>query len=155
MSRRQYEEKMEGYYSIKEELLSFIKPNCIHKELNHYERTRIYDYQKQYESVFEEYDEDDIVWQNCYYDYEEEREVYFVDVIDRDCPVYFYYLFYDLGEYSFHTPLKDFNEDKNNDLQIVEIDSLYTEGKEINDLLSVSFVKKVLGLLKSNIQITD
>ena len=66
---------MNEYYSIKDKLLSFIKPNCIHKELNHYEKTRIYDYEKEYENVFEEYDEDDIVWQNCYYDHEEEKEV--------------------------------------------------------------------------------
>jgi hypothetical protein len=153
MSRKQYEEKMNEYYSIKDKLLSFIKPNCIHKELNHYEKTRIYDYEKEYENVFEEYDEDDIVWQNCYYDHEEEREVWFVDVIDRDCPVYFYYLFYDLGDFSFHTPIEDIKE--NNELEIIEIDELYTEGKEITDLLSVSFVKKILDMLENNVKIIE
>ena len=153
MSRKQYEEKMNEYYFLKDKLLSFIKPNCIHKELNHYEKTRIYDYEKEYENVFEEYDEDDIVWQNCYYDYEEEKEVWFVDVIDRDCPVYFYYLFYDLGNFSFHTPIECVKE--NNELEIIEIDELYTEGKEITDLLSVSFVKKILELLENNVKIIE
>ncbi len=34
-------------------------------------------------------------------------------------------------------------------VKIIKIDTLYTEGKDINDLISVQFVRKVVELVKS------
>ena len=59
-----------------------------------------------------------------------------------------YFLFYILGEYSFHSPI-DEEEIKNYNLEVIEIDDLNTHGKDINDLISNQFVQKVLTLINS------
>lgn len=57
-----------------------------------------------------------------------------------------YFLYYDLGTHSFHTPIdspKDFN------LPVVDIDEdFYTYGKNPSTLISMQFVNKVLHMLK-------
>jgi hypothetical protein len=59
-----------------------------------------------------------------------------------------YFLFYTIGEYSFHSPIQKDDLVKYK-LDIIEIDNLNTHGKDINDLLSNQFVQKVLNLIKS------
>lgn len=61
--------------------------------------------------------------------------------------IYRYYYFYKIGGYSFHQPVEEKQLDRK--LPVIPIDSLYTEGEEIEDLLSVQFCSKVLSLLKS------
>lgn len=146
MSIERYSRLKEQYYSIKEELLSFVKPTCIHKEFKYYDKIRIYDYEKRYEK---NRNSEEVVWENCYWDYERDREVWFIDIINKKAPVYFYYLFYDFKERSFHTPILNFNKNEYKDLEIVEIDELVTFGEDICELYSVSFVKKILNALKS------
>ena len=136
--------EMDKYYALKESLLSFISPDCIHREFKGYQRTRIYSYEAAYKHIKDE----DIVWSNSYYDYEKAREVFFVDIENKSAPVYFYYLYYDLGERSFHTPLAESDIEHFPELKIEDIDELLTEGKDINDLVSVTFVNKVLEFLK-------
>lgn len=141
-----YEAKMIEYYRYKENLLSILKPICIHKEFLGYETERIYDYQKKkYKAV----KEDDIVWCNCYFDRDRFCEVYFVDVELKDKPKYHYYLFYETSNYSFHSPINEEDVSKYG-LPVIDIDRLNTHGKDIDGLISVQFVKKVVQLIKKN-----
>ena len=60
-----------------------------------------------------------------------------------------YYLFYQLGDHSFHSPITEGNIKKyypNLEIKQVELD---TSGKDINDLVSIQFVEKLIKLIKS------
>ena len=132
----------EEYYSQKEKLLSVLEPTCIHKEFIGYKRIRIYDYEPEYRKNLKNF-----VWENCFFDPEEDREVWFGDVEDKKHPEYHYYLFYDInGTKTFHSPIEEKDISKYN-LEIVKIDQLQTEGHEITELVSTQFVKKVLALI--------
>ena len=76
----------EEYYSQKEKLLSVLEPTCIHKEFIGYKRIRIYDYEPEYRKNLKNF-----VWENCFFDPEEDREVWFGDVEDKKHPEYHYY----------------------------------------------------------------
>lgn len=69
----------EEYYSQKEKLLSVLEPTCIHKEFIGYKRIRIYDYEPEYRKNLKNF-----VWENCFFDPEEDREVWFGDVEDKN-----------------------------------------------------------------------
>ena len=149
--RKQY------YYSLKDELLGFCseKCTCIHR-VGHecYSKNRIYDYEEEYYEV----DDNDVIWRNCYYDRDYEMEVWFVDVVTSTYIDYEYFLFYDFDTYSFHHPIcLDDVKDKELELmkynkEIVDIESLETYGTDISNLMSLTFVKKVLEVLKANYQ---
>lgn len=131
--------KKEEYYKQKEKLLSVLQPTCIHKEFFGYERIRIYDYEPEYKK-----NRKNFVWENCFYDYKEGREVWFGDVEDRSRRKYHYYLFYDInGTKTFHSPIQE-EDVKKYDLEVIDIDQLETEGHDISDLISNQFVQKVL-----------
>jgi len=70
------QDDMRRYYSYKEQLLSFFEPKCIHKQFVGYSRIRVYDYEDDYYNQ----NNRNIVWENCYYDHEEDREVWFYDL---------------------------------------------------------------------------
>lgn len=136
-------EQKEEYYQQKEIMLSILKPVCIHRECVGYERRRIYDYESDYVNYMGEY-----VWENSYYDREEDRRVYFGDIELADHPIYHYYLFYDVGSnHTFHTPIQSIEE---YNLEIKDIDNLKTTGYDTSNLLSNQFVKKVIDLISSN-----
>lgn len=139
----QYEGKRDMYYKQKETLLTVLKPVCIHKEFGGYSRIRIYDYEQEYIK-----NRKNFVWQNCFLDRETGMEVWFGDVEDKEHPKYRYYLYYELGEHSFHTPIdeKDINK---YDLDVIGIDTLDTHGEDIHDLVSAQFVRKVIALIKT------
>ena len=138
--------KKEEYYQQKDKMLSILNPICIHIEHYGYEKRRIYDYEKDYRKYKEK---NTFVWENCYWDYEEEREVWFGDILLKDEPLYHYYLFYDLGgEHTFHSPI-DEDELDNYDLERIEIETLNTFGKEIQDLISNQFVTKLIQLIET------
>ena len=139
-----YRQKKQEYYSMKELLLSIIQPKEIHVEFLGYEKVRVYDYEPDYEEHSE-----DFVYENSYWDDEYEEEVYFGDYYDEDSPKYHYYLFYELGSYSFHTPIERSDLEKYPTLENKDIGRLLTQGKEISDLISVQFVKKVIELISS------
>ena len=89
------------------------------------------------------------MWENCYYDYDEGREVWFGDIEDKNRPKYHYYLFYDVnGTKTFHSPIQEQDVEKYN-LDVISIDQLETEGHDISDLISNQFVQKVLALIDS------
>ena len=60
-----------------------------------------------------------------------------------------YYLFYRVGSYSFHYPIDVKDLDKYPDLPQEDIGTLTTSGHEIEDLISVQFVDKVLHLIRT------
>ena len=139
------QEMKEEYYSKKEKLLSILTPTCIHKEFIGFKRVRIYDYDPKYKKNIKNF-----VWENCYYNYEEDREVWFGDVEDKNQPKYHYYLFYNVnGTRTFHSPIEEKDVFKYN-LEVIKIDQLQTEGHDITDLVSNQFVNKVLILIETD-----
>ena len=128
------------YYGMKECMLKLFEPTCIHAEKNKIER--IYDYEEKYSNI----KETDALWYGSYYDYDEDREVFFIDVLLPDA-VRQYYLFYDLGRHTFHIPIakvEDYPE-----LEIIPVCQIKTKGSNIEDLVSVQFVRKVINLIES------
>ena len=62
-----------------------------------------------------------------------------------------YFLFYEMPQGTFHLPIDEhYAKNGNHGLKIEKIqDDFYTYGKEIDGLLSVQFVKKVIDLVES------
>ena len=141
-------EQKEKYYSMKEDLLLNFSPKLIHKKYDREKIQRVYSYQKNYEKLYNE-KRNDIVWENSYYDYDRNKEVDFFDYSLGE-KKYLYFLYYEIGEYSFHTPITEERVEKNTQLEIKEIDENFqTHGADIVDLLSTQFVQKVIDLLNS------
>jgi hypothetical protein len=141
-------EQKEKYYSMKEDLLLNFSPKLIHKKYDGEKIQRVYSYQKNYEKLYNE-KRNDIVWENSYYDYDRNKEVDFFDYSLGE-KKYLYFLYYEIGEYSFHTPITEEKVEKNTQLEIKEIDENFqTHGADIVDLLSTQFVQKVIDLLNS------
>lgn len=67
--------------------------------------------------------------------------------VEFDECVNFFFL-YEIGGYSFHCPI-DEETALSSGLQIIEIDELYNDGEDINELVSVDFIKKVIALIES------
>lgn len=136
-------ERKESYYKIKEQLLSVLIPTCIHKEA-HKQKRRYYEY----ECDLHSFNPEDVVNQNEYYDRDLGEYVQFVDVQETD---YRYYLYYKLGDYSFHTPIN--NDDELKILlelhDVEEVSEIVTSGKMITDLISMNFVHKLLAVIES------
>ena len=65
---------------------------------------------------------------------------------------YLYFLYYEMPKGSFHSPItKEIIKKEYPDLKIERIDDdFYTQGKEIEKLLSVQFVNKLIELVKTN-----
>lgn len=141
--------KTEMMYQYKEVLLSVLQPSCIHKEPK-YEKVRVFDFQKDYKRKWiEQYDK--VVWENSYFDYERDRYVDFYDYLDKTKIIdHKYYLFYEMKNHTYHYPLLIEDLRKYNDLKIKEIDRLKTQGDDIQDLMSLQTVKKIIQLIKSN-----
>lgn len=140
-----YEAKMRAFYGMKEFLLSFFSPTCIHRVFHGYKTIKYTEYDSEFRKLYEngdlynvstfvDRDNDDLLVTYGYYD-------------DKTQPRYGYFLFYEIEEYSFHSPIK--NDCLNNyDLPIYDISELNTYGHDINDLLSIPFTKKIVNGLK-------
>ena len=140
-------EQKERYYSMKEDLLLNFSPKLVHKQYVGEKRQRVYSYQKNYEKLYNE-KRNDIVWENSYYDYDRNKEVDFFDYSLGE-KKYLYFLYYEIGEYSFHTPITEERAEKNTELEIKEIDENFqTHGADIVDLLSTQFVQKVIDYVR-------
>ena len=133
-------EDMDRYYGYKDQFLSLLTPVCIHKQNIGYETRRVYDYEKDYRKM----NNRNIVWQNCYYDRDEDREVWFYDY-ETKTKRYLYFLYYVVGDKSFHKPI---SSPSGYDLPIKAIDDDFmTFGQDTKDLISPQFVLKVLDML--------
>lgn len=134
------EEDMDRYYGYKDQFLSLLIPVCIHKQDVGYETRRVYDYEKDYHKTSNR----NIVWQNCYYDRDEDREIWFYDY-ETKIKRYLYFLYYVVGDKSFHKPI---SSPSGYDLPIKPIDDDFmTFGQDTKDLISPQFVLKVLDML--------
>lgn len=139
----------QNMYAKKETLLSVLQPVCIHKELAGYGRTRVYDYEEDYmDQMIDRAFRGQIVWWNSYLDREDYQEVYFFDYIDKNSPRYRYYMYYQTGSRSFHTPITE-EQASSSGLPVRKIGTLRTEGDAIQDLVSMQFVDKLLALVRS------
>lgn len=143
------EAKENEMYVRKNKLLKLLKPVCIHKETQGYERIRVYEYDKDYYKKMLYYSAvNNIAWVNRYatdgYDITE-----FFDFNNTNCPIYKYYLYYVLGEHSYHIPINESNISKYNNLEVECVSTIIIEGRETDDLLSVQFVDKMLVVIKS------
>lgn len=142
------ESKKEEMYKKKELLLSVLQPICIHKEFAGYEKVRVYDYERDYKKkYFYHFLHGTIVWENSYMDWNLDEEVSFFDYIIPEHPMYRYYLYYVVGNHTFHFPIEKL---ENYNLPIKEIDTLDTFGMDINELVSMQFVDKLINLIKQN-----
>ena len=142
------EEEMGKYYQLKEEFLKVFTPNLIHKQFIGEKKKRVYSYEKKYEKLLKE-KTNDIFWKNSYYDYDKDMEIEFFDY-HLGTKKYLYFLYCEIGEYSFHSPVSEKIAESNTELEIQEIDENFkTHGSKNEGLLSMQFVKKVLELLQS------
>lgn len=134
-------DKMNEFYDLKEQLLKYLKPKCIHKQFIGYETKRVYSYQKEYFNRKGK----TIVWENSYYN-DDQGLVHFYDY-NTNFKKYLYFLYYELTNCSFHTPIQSPKKYK---LEIVDIDENFTTyGANPKDLLSAQFVKKVINTLET------
>lgn len=144
-----YESKEKEYYSIKETLLSYVQPICIHKEQLGYERERVTSLENDFDNkLIKSLFYGEICHSNVYLDYMTDVEVSFFDKLDFKKPKHNYYLYYIVGNHTFHNPINEEDISKYN-LDIIEINHLQTRGNDINDLCSTQFIKKVLNALKN------
>ena len=142
------EEEMGKYYQLKEEFLKVFTPNLLHKQFIGEKKKRVYSYEKNYEKLLKE-KTNDIFWENSYYDYDKDMEIEFFDY-HLGTKKYLYFLYCEIGEYSFHSPVSEKIAESNTELEIQEIDENFkTHGSKNEGLLSMQFVKKVLELLQS------
>jgi hypothetical protein len=142
------EEEMGKYYQLKEEFLKVFTPNLIHKQFIGEKKKRVYSYEKNYEKLLKE-KTNDIFWKNSYYDYDKDMEIEFFDY-HLGTKKYLYFLYCEIGEHSFHSPVSEKIAESNTELEIQEIDENFkTHGSKNEGLLSMQFVKKVLELLQS------
>lgn len=158
------EAKEKEMYRKKEYILRHLKPVCIHKEEKdnrHY--IRVYDEEGYGETEYKGYDYKDICkkrekfeikkfghfidWNDNY-----GLKVEFVDIWEHET-IYLYFLYYEVGEFTFHTPINE-DEIKKYELDTRDINDFITEGKDINDLLSVQFCDKVFNQI-DNLIICD
>ena len=138
-----YRAKKDEYYRQKDKLLSILQPVEIHMENQGFERIRVYDYEPEYEEHMHEF-----VYENSFWDSEEEERIYFGDYYDESSPLIRYYLYYELENHSFHSPIDETDLQKYQSLSVKDIGQLVTFGKEYTDLISTQFVKKVLALIE-------
>lgn len=141
-----YKEQEQEYYKMKDVLIqTLLQPTAIHKKQTIRQgKERYYDYEPEYEKYA---NTDKVVYSNSYFDHETEEVVEFVDIIGEE-KIEEYFLYYETPNYSFHVPV-DETKAKQYKLPIKTID-LITEGKEITELVSVQFCKKVFNLVVSN-----
>ncbi|MGF7057220.1 hypothetical protein [Brassicibacter mesophilus] len=142
-SVEKYKEQEQEYYEQKDFLLKeLLKPICIHETTNKKQnRIRYYDYEDEYNELLSK-----AIYENCYFDNDEDDYVYFIDVIEVE-EVKNYFMFFETPNYSFHIPINE-NDINSFKLEKVAINDLITKGKEINGLVSVQFCKKLIELVK-------
>lgn len=134
------------YYKYKSDILNkCFKPECIHKETKIYKGTeKVYDY----EPEFSEVSTKDIIRKGKYFDDYHQEYVYFY-VVPKIKRVELYFLYYNIGDRGFHEPIEE-DDIKKYDIDVKPIDELETYGKDISELLSTQFCKKVYDKLMND-----
>lgn len=143
---REKEEK-EKMYGYKEILLSILKPSCIHKEPL-YKKVRVNEDDKYFKKLWKKHKEDAIrVYRNNYYG---DGSIEFFEYLEKDEIIgYHYYLFYEMPNHTYHSPINEEQLLDYKDLEVKEIDRLVTAGDDIHGLMSVQAVRKIIALIES------
>lgn len=142
-----YKLKEKEYYKLKDMIIKkLLQPVCIHVEtIINYEEVTYCDYEDDYFRLKEH-----AIYSGNYFDDDREEFVDFIDVMETE-EIKNYYLYYETNNYSFHIPIS-YNEvidiQRKSHMNVVAIDNFITKGKEINDLLSMQFVKKFIELIE-------
>ena len=89
-----------------------------------------------------------VIWRNQYYDKDYGYTVEFVDIKTGEYEEYRYYLFYKVGNKSFHSPLEALKINQY-DLEIINIDNLNTFGEDVSKLISAQFCDKVISMISN------
>lgn len=147
------ESKEQNFYDKKDKLLKPLEPICIHKEFIGYETVRIKSNRSDFDELyFQHLMIGDIVHTNYYVEHDwdsfMENYVFFFDYAKLNCPKYNYYLYYVVGEHSFHIPISQ-AELGNYHYKIERINRLNTEGHTPDELMSVQFIDKIIALIES------
>ena len=130
-----YKSKKDDCYQMKDALLELYTP-CIIYCSQYAKRRRIYDYQKDYHGQVES-----SVYEHSYWDREIGIAVDFIDIL---VPEKVYYLYYEIGDYSFHRPIDDKKLKNYEELPIQQLDDNFeVAGKDSHSLLSLQFCRKV------------
>lgn len=139
----EFRQKKEQLYQWKDRLLTIEKPSCIHKEIFEKRYTKkIYDY----EPDFDDYE--GVIREGKFFDKFLKKYVSF-RVVEVQEKIESYYLYYPFENVSFHTPIDGSHLENYPDLEVVEVGQIKTEGKEIKDLISLQFVKKLITLVET------
>ena len=162
----QAEAQEKRMYEKKEALLQTVQPVCIHQESWGYERQRVYNFGSKHSDAelsaiyqglvvhtgsFVNHHRDWDTWDDDFddYGYGDGCVTTFADVEDPAAEQTRSYLFYLVGEHSFHTPIPDKDLINYPDLPVYFIEQLETEGKDTKELASMPYVDKVIGLIQS------
>lgn len=161
----QYEAKEEEYYRQKEILLSVVRPVCIHCEHQGFERLRHYDYEPDFfEALARCLPAGTICWSNSYVSggYRERgwdgwewyggTTTYFFDELLLDKEQIRYYLYYALEDHTYHHPIDEKDVEMYREkygIEVQHIGFLDTSGRDIADLASPAFVKKLIALIQT------
>lgn len=125
-------------YKKKEALIKVYfndKIKCIHKQLIHNKRFRIYDDDPKYNLYKHKF-----IYENSYYDWYNDTVVNFGDLYIDD---YLYFLYFEIGDKSFHVPITHIYKKLSN-LPVKELsEDFYTEGIDERKILSKDFCEKV------------
>lgn len=142
---KKYERKKQLYYKQKEKMLALLTPDWIHRVVrtNKY-RIRWYDYEPEYKTL----NDNNVIHENSFYDDYYNRVVYFKDELITEKKEELY-LFYQTKHFSFHQPIVNDNLKKYGQLKRKTI-NLVTEGHDVNELISVQFITKLIELIDSN-----
>lgn len=153
---------MNEMYERKEKLLSVMSPVCIHVEYQDNRNGKRTTIGRNVEQYLRYVYTGEITHFGGYFNrnaYEHEYSDYWYDPDDAEYVCFFdhakqpfrkaYYLFYVLGEHSFHTPITEDKLVQYPDLPVIAIDGLITHGEDITDLCSVQFVDRVIALIDS------
>lgn len=145
-NEEKYRDKKDELYRCKEKLLSFVEPFMLHLETIRKNKTvRFYSYEDEYYTI----DENKVVKTGDYWDKDLKEMVEFLDIIENEI-LENYYLYYEIDNFKFHSPIKFSDIEKYKGFNIKDIGCLNTKGIEINGLLSVQFCNKVLNFLVEN-----
>ena len=136
-----YEKALENeqhYYNMKETILNKLQPTAIHKEVKVREHIkRIFDYEEEFYTV----DDNAVIAENEYLDRCNDTIVAYKKIKRIESKT-LYYLYYEIGDYSFHKPIVEDDINKYN-LEIYSLENFKTYGQDINNLLSTQFCNKV------------
>lgn len=160
----QYEAKEQEYYRQKEILLDVVRPICIHCEHQGYERLRHYDYEQ---SFFEDLARclptgticrSNSYTKGGYRDWDDFGEwyggtiTYFFDELLLNKEQVRYYLYYALEDHTYHHPIDEKDVGKYKEqygIEVQHINFLDTSGRDIAELASPAFVKKLIALIRT------